>query len=258
MQTGLARTPEVMLIADETGLDEFAVIGRLHAVWSWLDEQTEDGQIRGVTIPRVDRIANYKGFGAAMERAGWLSEKDNVLIAPNFGKHNGSTAKQRANSSLRMGKLRSKRNGSVTPANISYAESVPRGEENRIEEIREENNTVRKSSSSSSARDGDENRGGGGGFLILPEEERRILLAIAERLYSRTEASLRSKEIDAWKRGRPDNARDTELTLEDIDRIARYFSEDSETSHPRELWVFLEQRLEKRRRMKRFFNGRKK
>ena len=35
MRRELAMDPDVVEIAAKSGLDEFGVVGRLHAVWSW-------------------------------------------------------------------------------------------------------------------------------------------------------------------------------------------------------------------------------
>lgn len=255
MTTGLARAPEVISISLSTGLDEFSIIGRLHAIWCWLDEQTEDGKLSGVSMAIVDRIVNFPGFGAAMEKAGWLCEEDGILIAPNFGKHNGSTAKQRANSGARMGRLRTRRNGSVTEANESDAPGVPRGEERRVEKKSTETKRVLKSSSSSSAQqDGEQvadGRGRGGLFELVPEEEKPILKAIA-KLFKRPVAALNEKEHAGWINGRPEE--DPELTLEDVALCARWMSEERRHEKPHQLHIFLSQRQEQLERARRWMD----
>lgn len=109
MRTNLSRTPEVFQIAGETGLDRFAVVGRLHEIWSWFDEMTEDGNAAGVTFVTVNSLVGNDNFAQAMHNVGWLDENDGVLIAPHFDKHNGQTARKRANTARRVATHRAKK-----------------------------------------------------------------------------------------------------------------------------------------------------
>jgi len=110
MRTGLATERATLLICDMTGLDEFSVIGRLHAVWSWAGEHTANGNVRSVTLRTVDRIARAEKFGDAMVAAGWLKpdEKDGISF-PKWTLYNGKCAKKRANTALRQRKSREKK-----------------------------------------------------------------------------------------------------------------------------------------------------
>ena len=109
--------PEVFAMADTLGIDPDAVTGKLCRVWIWADQQTYDGNARGVTKLLLDRVAGVTGFADAMISAGWLSQTDGGLQFSNHAAHNGQTAKQRANTARRVSLHRSKCNdGSVTKA----------------------------------------------------------------------------------------------------------------------------------------------
>lgn len=96
MRFGLQDDPAVIGIAAMTGLDEYAVVGRLHKLWSWADQQSRDGHAPNVTEVWVDRHVGRDGFALAMAKEGWLLiGKDGVSI-PNFDRHNGKSAKKRA------------------------------------------------------------------------------------------------------------------------------------------------------------------
>lgn len=98
--------PEVHQIAALTKLDCDTVVGKLVRVWGWFDQQTTNGNARGVTLTLVDRFANHTGFGKAMQQAGWMTVSKNGIIMPNFGRHNGQSAKKRALTERRVKRFR--------------------------------------------------------------------------------------------------------------------------------------------------------
>jgi len=98
--------PEVHQIASMLGLDPDAVVGKLIRLWIWADQQTITGNADRVTLSLLDRIANARGFGEAMQFAGWLTIIDTGLVFPNFDRHNGKTAKIRALTKKRVDSFR--------------------------------------------------------------------------------------------------------------------------------------------------------
>lgn len=105
--------PEVWQIAEELGIDPDAVVGKLLRVWLWFDENSENGYAAIVTKSLLNRLTGVTGFAEAMERAGWLvveterkGAKGGVIRIPNFERHNGQTAKNRALTARRMEKSR--------------------------------------------------------------------------------------------------------------------------------------------------------
>jgi len=135
MQTNISTKPEVFQIANETGLDRFSVVGRLQAIWSWFDEHTETGNAKGVTLVTVDAIVSFVGFAQAMQNAGWLDEKLGVLILPNFGKHNGETAKARANTAKRVAAHRGSKPEKPQSNAPTVTPPLAREEKNREESV---------------------------------------------------------------------------------------------------------------------------
>jgi hypothetical protein len=106
MRSDLAEDPAVIRMAATLELDEFAVVGRLHAFWSWIDRQSRDGHAIGVTHSWLDRHVQRDGFAAAMVSVGWLQLGNGGLSIPNFDRHNGETAKTRALAANRKQKQR--------------------------------------------------------------------------------------------------------------------------------------------------------
>lgn len=119
MRTGLSRAHQVTTMKRLLGLpDVFAVIGRLHAFWSWWDEKSSHGRCDGAVTVDVDEIVHTQGFGAALVQVKWLGEDDKGLYIPESDKHNGSSAKERALGNQRQAKHRARNgnsDGPVTP-----------------------------------------------------------------------------------------------------------------------------------------------
>lgn len=108
MNIGLHECPEVLQIAAATGLDPFGVVGRLHRVWGWFDQNTTDGNARSVTFVTLDSFTCSAGFAAAMVEAGWLGTTADGLSLPHFDRHNGESAKKRAQTARRVAKSKNR------------------------------------------------------------------------------------------------------------------------------------------------------
>jgi hypothetical protein len=103
----LEDAPEIRRIARAAGLDRDAVLGKLVRVWSWFDRHASaDGRIPGAELEDLDDKANAAGFGAAMAAAGWLEADAAGLALPNWERHNGEGAKERALKAERMRRAR--------------------------------------------------------------------------------------------------------------------------------------------------------
>jgi hypothetical protein len=96
MRHDLADDPAVIRLASICGIEEDAVIGKLFRLWSWADRHSKDGQVEGVDLAWVDRLARRDGYGAALVRVGWLVETGEGLSFPRFDRHCSDTAKTRA------------------------------------------------------------------------------------------------------------------------------------------------------------------
>lgn len=114
-----ADKPEIVMIARLLKIDQAVAFEKCFRVWTYFDTNTTDGFLPILDADWLDDHVKIKGFANAMAdaRVGWLLiEEGGGLRLPNFSRHNGETAKQRALSGKRMQKLRSDRNGSVTSA----------------------------------------------------------------------------------------------------------------------------------------------
>ena len=125
--------PEVVGIAARLKIDQDAVAGKLLRIWIWADQNSVDGNAMGVTESFLDRLTGRRGFAAAMRHVGWLSGDDGTLTFPGFLRHNGASAKARADTNRRVAKHR-KRNTNVTPEPLQKPLPEKRREEKSIEE----------------------------------------------------------------------------------------------------------------------------
>lgn len=128
--------PETFAIAGILGIDDpDLVVGKLFRVWRWFDQHTVDGNAHGVTSALLDRIACCNGFATAMEQVGWLVVTGSGLSLPKFDRHNGKTAKNRAETARRVAKHRSG-NGACNGVGVTepVQNALAREEKSREEE----------------------------------------------------------------------------------------------------------------------------
>lgn len=117
-------------------MDRFAVVGRLHRVWSWFDTHSSDGHAKGVTGFFIDELAGHSGFADALRKVDWLIDRSGSLSVPHFDRHNGQSAKKRAESTERK---RKSRNVSRETCDTGHAKRVTKARpEKRREEKKEE------------------------------------------------------------------------------------------------------------------------
>jgi hypothetical protein len=99
---------EVAAIAEHTGLDPDAVVGKLCRVWAWASRNCYGDGVTDCTALRVIReITRSETFDEALVKTGWLLIKGDKITFTNFDRHNSQSAKERALASRRMAKKRS-------------------------------------------------------------------------------------------------------------------------------------------------------
>lgn len=118
MRANLRDDPAVWAIAKVLKMDPFSVIGRLHTMWSWFDSHaTADNPFVNVAPEAMDDHLRCDGWCQAVAAAGWLIVEEDRLGVPNFDRHMGQGAKERAMSAMRVAKHRTQ------SANGIYRES---------------------------------------------------------------------------------------------------------------------------------------
>ena len=114
MRVSLVDDPAVISMARHLEASAYEVVGLLHSVWSWANLHTEDGVALGVTPDWLDHKFGREGLSEAMIRVGWLLDDDSGIVIPKFDRHNGHSAKARAQATERKRVSRTERDKSVT------------------------------------------------------------------------------------------------------------------------------------------------
>lgn len=190
MRSNLDTDPDVIAISRQLGLDEFAVVGRLHKFWSWADRHVADGILHRTPLEWIDRFVSQPGFAAALVTVGWLKIGDDSLHLPNWNRHNGSSAKVRARDAIRKKEQRTQHNNVVLdkpsdkcPENvheITDKTQIESGQNldktwTRVEERREENNRESDHRVCARAKGCDELHPSGDAMAHLPHSIQRDL-----------------------------------------------------------------------------------
>lgn len=132
MEAATPDKPEVLAIAARMGWDDpDLAVGKLFRVWRWFDQHTTDGNAPGVTSALLDRIAGVSGFAEAMSFAGWLVITNDGLTLPNFSKHCGKTAKERAQTARRVALHKDSQGANAKVTHTPLPEALPREEKRR-------------------------------------------------------------------------------------------------------------------------------
>lgn len=104
-----ADKPEVGKIAEILGIDHDAALGKVLRFWMWADQQSVSGNAFSVTKSSIDRVTYCPGFADALLEVDWLQARSGSFAIPRFDRHNGQTAKQRAESNRRVAEHRKRK-----------------------------------------------------------------------------------------------------------------------------------------------------
>lgn len=154
---GLPNKPEVIRMATALRVTREAVVCRLMQFWEWCDENVADSDVRetgsafvklspdrGDNVAVVDSLVGTPGFADSLAVVGWIKFRDDLIELPNFGRHNGETAKTRARNAKNQQRKRQTGDTSPSPGKPTDVtamsppvspgrgdKSVTRGEESR-------------------------------------------------------------------------------------------------------------------------------
>lgn len=138
----LVRSAKIRLMAKAMNLNmkgkQLIALGLAVKWLCWIDEQTEDGKTH--LLPgELDDEMGWEGLASALISIGWAAQdEEGRVVALEFDKHSGETAKKRAEAARRKGLQRARDEAmgqmSHSMSQKSVTESVTRIEEKRIEE----------------------------------------------------------------------------------------------------------------------------
>lgn len=101
--------PELRQAARKCGVSRGDAFIAFFALWTYFDTHCEDGFLPGLSLEDVDEMAGIKGFGRAMVSVGWLVADPTGIIVVNWERHNGKSAKARAQTMRRVQAHRAKK-----------------------------------------------------------------------------------------------------------------------------------------------------
>ncbi len=132
----LVRSAKIRLMARELGCNQITALGLAVKWLCWIDEQTEDGSTS--LLPKeLDEEMGWRGCAAALISIGWAAEDEKGrVVALEFDKHSGETAKKRAENARRQSNFKERKRRSNASALPGNANALPNAlpEENRREE----------------------------------------------------------------------------------------------------------------------------
>lgn len=110
---GLTRKREILLVAERLRVPPAHAAALCMQVWEWADDNTADGYLRGMTPRMISAAVGIPNIAEtlALPEVGWLHPIPDGVVIPNFDRHNGKTAKQRALTARRVEAHRDRRRG---------------------------------------------------------------------------------------------------------------------------------------------------
>jgi hypothetical protein len=140
-ECNLPEKPEVLAITASLGLDDpDATVGKLMRLFRWFDQHTTDGNAARVTPPLLDRAIGVTGLTQALMEVGWLHHEPTGLRLEKFERHNGSSAKARAQTAKRVANHRSNAPGNAGSNAPTVTPALAREEKRREEKKNTEPN----------------------------------------------------------------------------------------------------------------------
>lgn len=105
----LVRSAKIRVMARALKCNKFTALGLALTWLCWVDEQTEDGQTHLTPDELADELG-FRGCAEALCSIGWAAlGEDGCVVALDFGKHCGATAKKRAEDARRQSLSRDRR-----------------------------------------------------------------------------------------------------------------------------------------------------
>jgi hypothetical protein len=93
---------EIIEMAHTLGKNRQEMVGIFVDYLVWVNEQCERAFIPISAQNHIDEKVMCPGFCAALQKVGWMNITDTDLEIVKFGRHNGNTAKSRAQNNRRV------------------------------------------------------------------------------------------------------------------------------------------------------------
>lgn len=106
MRTNLPTNPKVVTLSCALRAHVREIVGACFIVWAIADTHSTDGKLPGYTAEVLDNAVGLPGFMAQMAAVKWAEITPEGVVLKEFSKHNGRTAKRRADSAQRASRYR--------------------------------------------------------------------------------------------------------------------------------------------------------
>jgi hypothetical protein len=101
---------ELIEMADILNKDRQTMVGIFVEYIVWVNCYCETESFPISVLSSIDNQLNCPGFCDALEQVGWIKKSKNEIKIINYDRHNGNTAKSRANTNRRVAKRRKNKN----------------------------------------------------------------------------------------------------------------------------------------------------
>lgn len=127
--TTLPRDKDILTLAREMGCNRHEALGIAVDWLCWLDDNSTAGET-GLRREDIDSILCHDGFCEALEAVGWafVDERGNV-VAVDFDRHNGASAKKRAETARKVQKHRASNQNVTKKGYKKVTKGLPEEEE---------------------------------------------------------------------------------------------------------------------------------
>lgn len=133
-ECSLPEKPETLAITVAMGWDDpDLTVGKLMRLFRWFDQQTVSGNAPNVTAALLDRIIGVTGFIGAVASVGWIVVDESGISLANFERHNGTTAKSRAQTAKRVANHRGNGESNADSNAGTVTQALAREEKRREE-----------------------------------------------------------------------------------------------------------------------------
>lgn len=138
-EIGLENKPEVVRMAALLGKSRKEVAVDCMTLWAWADRTIPEDTISesgsafvtlspcaGDNMAFIDTVVGTPLFADSISRVGWLRFRDERVEFPNFGRHNGETAKTRARNARNQKKKRQIPDVKKPPTTVASGADPPK------------------------------------------------------------------------------------------------------------------------------------
>lgn len=138
MRKDLSEDPDVIAVATAMSMDVDLLIGKLHRLWSWADTHLQDDGVAPVTVGFLDEVARCKNLIKNLQKVGWIRVRKRSVLFVDYVRHNGSTAKTRAQTAARVRKTRKKKKPPCNARSVTNVTQQALTDKKREDKRREE------------------------------------------------------------------------------------------------------------------------